>query len=314
MELVGRGTLLLAVAMATNGQTARERIAQLREFEKTLGWLPPPSLARSSPREAYYRCYYTGKLELPDSYEGLKLRQGQAAGCGLDVTQYDVFFYRIETVASEDAPLTPALEQASAERLAVVVLHEDFHQQEQIRKLPDPVAEAASTLAGFAAAARFARERLGEESELYRRLAREPELFLEKARLVNQWHSRLRQLYDAAARGAMTREQALVAKAQAFAELEQRCQAIEPEPASFNRCLPVNNNAGLAFDFTYTRYYPLLYELWEALDRDISRFTAALGEARQQRLASHEAIQRYFERSIREARRQRRAGSPAVPR
>jgi hypothetical protein len=38
--------------------------------------------------------------------------------------------------------------------------------------------------------------------------------------------------------------------------------AISPEPKSFNRCLAANNNAGLAFDETYTKYYPMMYRLY----------------------------------------------------
>jgi predicted aminopeptidase len=279
--------MVVACLLAASGpaQTVGERIAELKEFQKTLGWEPPRSFARVASKRAYYRCYYTGKLELPSSYEELKLREGDEAGCKLDENKYDVFFYRIEAVAAEDAPVTEALAESSAERLAVVVLHEDFHQQEAVRRLPETIAEAASTLAGFAAAAEFARTRWGADSDTHRKLAREVELYLTKSRLVNEAHRRLSAVYESHRQGKLSRDEALMMKQRELAELERRCLEIQPEPASFNRCLPVANNAGLAFDHTYTRHYPLVYELYRALGGDLRAFKAALDEAARSRAA-----------------------------
>ncbi len=277
-----RAGLLTAVVVAcAAAQTAQELIPQLKDFQKTLGWTPTGSFLHTSERQkAYYRCYYTGKLELPDSYEGLGLRQGDAAGCRLDEQHYDVFFYRIEAVAKENAPLTDALAEAHLERATVVVLHEDFHQQEAIRNLPERIAEAASTLIGFVTAAEFARTQFGENSPSYRNLAREADLFLQKALRVNRWHAELSALYRAFRDGKLTREETLRLKAQRFAQWNAECREIEPEPRSFNRCLPAANNAGLAFDFTYTRYYPLMYETFVTLQRDPRAFLQVLAQAR----------------------------------
>lgn len=293
--------LILPAALAT-GQTSRSPISDLKDFQRVLGWEPPASFTRATGRAAYYRCYYTGKLELPSSYDELGLREGSEAGCQLDESKYDVFFYRIEAVAAPSTPVTHALSESSPERLAVVVLHEDYHQQPAVARLPEPLAEAASTLAGFAAAAEFARSREGEHSALYARLAREAEIFLEKARLVNEWYRRLSALYEDFRRGRITRETALEAKAAELLELESRCRAIQPEPATFNRCLPVMNNAGLAFDYTYTRYYPVLYELYVALGRDLRAFHAVIAEAAGAGLRTDQAFVTYFEEAGRRAR------------
>lgn len=301
---MGLRGMAVACLLAAGGpaQTVSERIAELKEFQKALGWEPPRSFTRASSRRAYYRCYYTGKFELPDSYEGLKLREGDEAGCKLDESRYDVFFYRIEAVASDNTPVTEALAESSAERLAVVVLHEDFHQQEPVRRLPEPLAEAAATLAGFTAAAEFARLHHGENSETYRRLAQEAELYLRKARLINESHRRLRAVYEDFQRGRLSEREALAAKEREFAELGRRCLEILPEPASFNRCPPVANNAGLAFDHTYTQYYPLVYELYRAVGSDLRAFRAALDEAVEAGKGSGPALLRALEGVILRAR------------
>ena len=88
-------------------------IREIKDLEKTLGFQATENfLNYSEATPAYYRCYYTGKLELPASYEQLQLVEGDAAGCSLDENQYDIFFYSIEAVATGTAPVTPSLAQA----------------------------------------------------------------------------------------------------------------------------------------------------------------------------------------------------------
>ena len=49
---------------------ARELIDGIQDFENTLGFSKTHNFDRdSSAIKAYYRCYYTGPLELPRSYE-----------------------------------------------------------------------------------------------------------------------------------------------------------------------------------------------------------------------------------------------------
>ena len=63
---------------------------------------------------------------------------------------------------------------------------------------------------------------------------------------------RLSRVYQSARDGEISTPDALDAKQRLFRALEQECAAIRPEPRSFNKCVSVANNAGLAFDHTYT--------------------------------------------------------------
>ena len=45
---------------------------------------------------------------------------------------------------------------------------------------------------------------------------------------------------------------------------------------SFNKCPAAMNNAGLAFDRTYTRHYPMLHDLYTLLGNDTSTLVATL--------------------------------------
>ena len=241
----------------------------VKHLEKKLGFHRTGNFkTRSDQIAAYYRCYYTGKLELPESYEGLELRQGTKDGCAVDPEQFDVFFYPIEAVASGRSPVTASLEHDSIERFLVVIPHEDFHESKELQRLPAAFTEASSTLIGFLTASAVARQKFGPDSDVSRNLAAEPELFLRKAEIVNRYHARLSKLYAAARSGEISRPDALAQKARLFTEMQQECQAISPNPRSFNKCLAANNNAGLAFDMTYTRYYPLTYEVFVAEGRD----------------------------------------------
>src|SRR5215831_16393279 len=137
----------VGLTASPGGSTLRDLIGALKRREKSLGFRKTKNFrSHSSQSAADYRCYYTGKLELPESYEGLKLSTGTKDGCTLDPAKFDVFFYPVEAVGSGKTPLTSSLEHGSVERVLVVVPHEDFHGSEQLNKLPATLNEAASTL------------------------------------------------------------------------------------------------------------------------------------------------------------------------
>ena len=244
-------------------------IHEIQEFGKSTGFDETGSFSREAPnQQAVYRCYYTDKLRLPDSYDGLKMKNGTAQGCDVDERKYDVFFYPVEAVASPKTPTTESLAEASLERLAVVVSHEDFHQQKPIRRLPVTLEEASATLVGFLTAAEYARAAQGEDSTLYRNLSAEAVTFLKKAEAINLFHGKLQTLYQSVKAGRIPKAAALSEKQRLFHDLEQACKAITPEPTSFNECPSAMNNAGLAFDHTYSKHYALLYRL--ALNRGMN--------------------------------------------
>ncbi len=288
------GALLGTRVTAQGPQPDEDAIAAAKEFSRSLG-LPATNNFRhgSDKPAASYRCYFTGKLELPASYDHLQLRQSSAAGCPVNERDYDVFFYPIEAVASGDTPLTSGLATAPIERVLMVVPHEEIHGSGGIEKLGTELAEAATTLIGFRTAVEFARVRYGENSAVYRNLSREPDLFLAKAHIVNRYAAELAALYAEYRAGAISRDDALATKARIFERLIEECSAIRPQPSSFNACPAANNNAGLAFDSTYTRYYPLMYRLHEALGYDVRLTIGTLERiGRESRSGTANAVQR----------------------
>lgn len=285
-----------AAASAQDPGAHGDVIESMKRFEEAQGLKPTRNFEkRSEQTAASYRCYFTGKLDLPQTYDDLDLRQVKGQTCGLDETRYDVFYYAIEAVASGHTPVTGNLEQAPIERVLVVVPHEDLHDAKELKDLPAAIGEAATTLMGFHTAAAFARERYGADSATYQNLSREAELFLRKSEIVNRYFDQLRALYTRAREGRTSTETALAAKAEAFARLGLECSAIRPAPASFNACPAALNNAGLAFDATYTRYYPLLYRVYVSEGRDLGATLGALSPAARGKAKSEAEVAAYLQ-------------------
>jgi len=256
--------------------SVRETIDGLKAYEAQVGFEATQNFTAATGEAFPGRCYFTGILELPESYRQLRLSAAVDGKCRIDESEYDVFPYLLEVAATGRSPVTPALEGAALERLLMVVPHEDFHNQPEVKRAPPAVAEAAATLVGYLAAAGFARQRYGPESPLFQRLALEGTLFLTKARIVNEYFAQVAATYGSYRDGRISRDAALVSKRELFGGLLQACSSSGPAPVSFNRCPPIMNNAGLAFDYTYTREYPMLFDFHVRLGGDISSTVTAL--------------------------------------
>ena len=290
---------------AAKGQLVRaadvpreELIRSLKDFELEAGFKETDNFSQLSSRVYIdYRCYFTGKLKLPSDYYKLKLRHGTPTGCPIDEAKYDVFFYRVEAVASGHTPITPSLRKASVERTLVVVPHEDFHNDSRMEGWPTAIREAASTLVGFLAAAAFAKKEYGESSPEHLRLSREPGIFLRKAEIVNRHAARLAELYRKSRDGRIAKTRTLGQKKAIFSLLHGECAEL-PDARSFNKHLSALNNAGLAFDLTYTRHYPLLYRVSRAVGGELEQTIAALRPPSGRKSFSEEEAVAYFQRQL----------------
>jgi hypothetical protein len=87
--------------------------------------------------------------------------------------------------------------------------------------------------------------------------------------MVNRYFVQLSRLYAARLAGGISEPEALAEKQRAFEEMQQNCKVIDPPAKSFNQCLSAPNNAGLAFDETYTRYYPIMYDVYRAKGEEL---------------------------------------------
>lgn len=270
---------LTSLAFCSPTDLPAEAIEGMKAYQQNLGLRPTGNFrVRTTKNVAEYRCYYAPVLELPGSYDHLRIKKGSAKGCPVKPGKDDVFFYPVEAVASGDMPVTAGLAGAPEERLMMVVMHEDLHQHHAGSRLPAPVTEAASTLLAFLTASDYAATRAPDGKAAAQQLARDAELFLHKARLVNRYVGRAAELYRAWKAGELSRTATLERKQRLFENLARECRASWGQAASFNSCPGALNNAGLAFDYTYTRHYPLLYALYEAERRNPRNTVRSLRE------------------------------------
>lgn len=280
----------------------QKQIERLQEFSREKGFPETGNFKRTDLKKAaYFLCYYAKKWELPDDYDDLGYREGNAKGCGLDQNKFDVYFHRVEAVAFEDTPVTALLEDASDERALMVAAHEEVHEDPRLERLPHAIGEAASTLLGMLTAAEFAR-REGDLATATH-LSEDARIFERKARAVNQLHESLTALYAEHRAGKRSRAETSAEKDRLFDEAARACAGFGAA-RSINPCLPAANNAGLAFDHTYTRMYPLLYALYESEGSNLDAFLSELrelGDSEKRDLASMESLIR--SRVVRNAKR-----------
>jgi hypothetical protein len=269
--------LLLSACAVPRRAEPPAAVATVREAERRLGIEPTGNFASATERPAYNLCFFTGKLELPDSYNALRWKEIKDGSCSADPARFDVLTYRAEAVAGRDTPVTQALAQAHAERTAFVLAHEDFHDQPTARRLPDSLDEAAATLAGLLTTIEHSRLTAGPASAAFAKASGAPEAFARKAERTNALFRRLRALYSQAKTGAISRDEALARKQREFDRLATEC-AGEERFEAFHACPAAFNNAGLSFDHTYTEDYPLLWEAHRALGGDPARTVAFLRE------------------------------------
>lgn len=252
----------------------QQQIARLQEFAHEKGFPETGNFRKADPeKRAYYLCYFTSPWELPQDYHGLRYRERDQRGCGLSESKFDVYFHRVESVANEDAPVTQALEEASPERALMVAAHEEAHEDPQLERLPDAFAEAASTLLGMITAAEFALR--DGDAVTATHLSADARLYARKSQAVNTLHAALSTLYAEHRAGKRNRAETAARKRELLEGHAAEC-ATFGRGYSINPCLPVANNAGVAFEHTYTRFYPLLYALYESTGHDLDRFLRAL--------------------------------------
>ena len=120
-----------------------------------------------------------------------------------------------------------------------------------------------------------------------------------KAVIVNRYYDRLSAVYGSLRRREISQFRALAEKRLLLTALQEECGSIQPKSRSFNQYIPVTNNAGLAFDYTYTRDYPLIYEVYLACRLDLRCTIEAIEKAPRKRPEAD--VIRYFQTIARSA-------------
>lgn len=241
-----------------------EMVQEIKAFAGELGFEVTENF-RSYSRDtvAYDYYFYAPALELPHSLDDPLLRYGAgaAANVTIDLAGYDIYFYSIQALAGRKTPVTRSLMEAPLSRFIRIIFHEDWH--EQITQ-PLGIEEPSGELVSYQAAMLFAGMKYGLDSEERRAQERQWNNKLRESEVYRRYYQLLSDAYDRFHAGEAGEAETLRVKAGLFDELGRELEAIwggRPQQL---------NNAFIAFQMTYQRHLPLMYQVYLASGGDLA--------------------------------------------
>ena len=238
---------------------------EVRAFERRIGFKDTRNFSTfTQEKEGFPFCGYVSRLYLPYSYEDPAIRWTESESeeeCRALGEELDVSYGETEAVGEQDAPVTASMLAAPPDRLLYLVIHEDCHDQFQ---LPYGIEEPVCNVIAFEAMARFSEEKYAatsREREAVRRYVLDGATH---ARATIGHYERLAALYA-------RHEQARLALPELLRERERIFRQAERELAWPEGTM---NNVWLANTMTYSRHYPVIERVFQALGRDVARTVA----------------------------------------
>ncbi|HXF66087.1 MAG TPA: aminopeptidase [Burkholderiales bacterium] len=268
LVLMAGCTLLQDAATRLPGPRLYEKgaavIGTIRDFERRIGFRETDNfLDLDNETESFPFCGVVSRLHLPYSYEDPAIQWLEAATeaeCrALAPEGADVYFGQTEAVGEAGTPVTPSMLAGTLVRFVYLVIHEDCHDQFD---LPLGIEEALCNVITYNAMVAFAAEKSGflERTAMRRYAQRESE----RTRAAKAFYEELERLYARHRGGEIPAEALLAERARIFARAER---ALAWEKGALN-------NVAIANDMTYSRHFPFLEEVFEALGRDLARTVA----------------------------------------
>ena len=251
-------------APAVTGQWA-ELVRDIRVFERDIGFAATDNFADLARGQAAFPvCGFVSPLVLPYSYEDAAIQWRDVTTedeCRAQAQDADMHFHEVEAWGEIGVSITPSMLSGKLDRFIYVVIHEDCHDQ---FALPYGIEEALCDVITHKAMAAFATQTYGAGSHEERAIRRYADAQAKLARALIAIYGRLAALYTRHAQREITADELLRERTAIFgdagSELGWKSNRI--------------NNAGIADHMTYSRHYPLLESVYEALGRDLARTVA----------------------------------------
>ena len=238
---------------------------EIRAFERRIGFQETGNfLDLSREQEPIPFCGYASRLQLPYSYEDPAIQWTDAVTeqeCREISHDADAFFGAVEVWGEVGTPVTPAMITGKLDRFLYLVIHEDCHDQFD---LPYGIEEALCNLITFKAIAAFSEEQFGVYARENRAIRRYADEQSKRTRATLTYYEQLAMLYARYERTEISSDVLLRQRAAIFNKAERALAWTRGEL----------NNVGIANDMTYSRHYPFLESVFEALGRDLARTVA----------------------------------------
>lgn len=263
--------LLAAVIAGCGVQVPRQQsrwaalLADIRAFERRVGFGETDNFTDVSGTEGQSAiCGRASRLGLPYSYEDPAIQWKESVTeqeCRAGSEESDVYYATIEAWGEVGTPLTPSILDGKLDRFFYLVIHEDCHDQ---FNLPYGVEEALCDMLSHKIMVAFSLEKYGAASREHKAVAAYALRQEKLAHATKAAYEGLEKIYARHARKEIPAEELLRERAAFYQAAEKRLQWRNG----------VLNNVALANDMTYSRHYPRLEAVHEALGRDLARTVA----------------------------------------
>ncbi len=235
---------------------------EIRGFERRIGFEDTHNFSGlSREQHSFPVCGYTSNLTLPYSYEdpAIEWREvGTEAECRTHAREADIYFHAVEAWGESATPVTPAMIEGKIDRFLYLVIHEDCHDQ---FNLPYGIEEALCDVITHQAMIAFSEEKYGSYARTHRAVQRYAETQARLAHTTIVWYEQLATLYARFERREIPADAMLRERDALFERAEKRLQWNQGKL----------NNVGMANHMTYSRHYPFLTRVFDALGRDLAR-------------------------------------------
>lgn len=242
-----------------------ELLEEVRAFEQRMDFRATANFqATAGEGGGYTMCGHTSRLTLPYSYEDPAIRWPEitnAQECRAAAGENDVYFTHISAVGEVGTPLTARMIRGKLERFLYLVIHEDCHDQFDF---PYGFEEALCNVLAYRGMTAFARERYGAWTRTHYAMRRYANTQTYLTYSVVNYYRQVEQLYARHARGEIT----------ALAVLRDRARVFGGAERTFGWHRGTLNNVGLANEMTYSRHFPLIESVHEALGSDLAKTVA----------------------------------------
>lgn len=238
---------------------------EVRAFEQRIGFKKTATFVEFSEEQGRVPfCGHVSRLYLPYSYEDPAIRWYDVATereCRAHADGADVYFGTVEVLGEVGAAVSPEVLDVQLQRFLYLVVHEDCHEQFEF---PYGIEEALCNLIAYKGMARFSEEKYGPQAREYKAIQRYASVEPERTRTIRALYEQLAGHYAQYQRKELSEEALLKERARVFGKAER---ALAWRRGTLN-------NVGIANEMTYSRHYPLLESVYDALGRDLARTVA----------------------------------------
>ena len=240
-------------------------LVELRAFTASLGFKPTPNFETvATDLDAYPFCGHAPRYRLPWSYEDPLITWFDSLSpeeCRQAPPDVDVYYGATEALGEIATPVTASMIKAGLDRFIYLVVHEDCHDQ---FAFPQGIEEPLCELIAYRAMAAFSTQRFSWYAPERRAILDYASTQARHAYATIRYYESVERIYARHRPGREGDSRAMAERAPVFAQAEQ----------TLGLSAGAMNNVLLANYMTYSRHFPVLERIHEALGGDLSRTIA----------------------------------------